>query len=377
MKELNYGLVGLGWIARVHLLGLRNLPLLNKNIDFKLNLSGLFTTHPEENFQEAKIIGFEKIVDSIEKLLEIENLDLVDICIPNYLHKQQVMLSLQSNKHIYAEKPLGVNSFETVEILQELKNHDVKNAVAFIRRFSPATAQAHSILCRDILGKAHSFRGEIYHSGYLNPNRKITWREEKEKSGGGALIDLGIHMIDLVHFLLGKTESVSAFTDTVVKERLGDDNKKHTVDVDDTALLMLKLQSGAKGTIEASRVAVGNERTLLTIFLEGGSLVIDFNNPLNASFFDIDGKRIYFNHEDLLEDEFYRNVLKLYPEPKYSQGALVDMHLTSLLWFLQSIISGKTLLGLPTFEDAHTAQLVVDSAYKSSLEGGNKIYIKY
>jgi len=375
--EINYGLAGLGAIAKMHLLGVRNMFLIGEPVGFKVRLKTLFTTHPERNYKSATLIGFENVVDSIEKLIQTPNLDVIDICTPNYLHKEQVLLSIRSNKHVYCEKPLGMNSAETLEMLEAVKKNNLKNQTAFVMRFLPAVAYAHAVLNKNLLGKIYTFRGEIFHSSYLNPNKKITWRLEKQKSGGGALIDLGIHLIDLVHFLIDKIESVGAFNETVIKRRQSIEGEIKNIEVDDWTLLIISLRSGTKGSIEASRVAVGNEGTRLTIYGDKGSLRIDFNNPYLPSTFDVNARRVYISSDSLLEDAFYSEVLRLYPSPKFTQGSMGDMHLTGLLWFLKSVATGKTLSGTPTFEDAHRVQLVIDAAYKSALEDGRFIAIKY
>jgi len=75
--KINYGLAGLGTIAKTHLLGLRNLPLLNVPVRFTVDLKALYSTHPEENLEIAKSCGFSEVVDSMEKLVHIEDLDVV------------------------------------------------------------------------------------------------------------------------------------------------------------------------------------------------------------------------------------------------------------------------------------------------------------
>jgi len=185
--KINYGLAGLGTIAKTHLLGLRNLPLLNVPVRFTVDLKALYSTHPEENLEIAKSCGFSEVVDSMEKLVHIEELDVVDICTPNFLHCQQASLAAQAGKHIYCEKPLA----------------NIINQVAFVMRFNPAVAAAHAAIKQGVIGRPYAFRGELLHSSYLTAEKTMTWRLEKDKSGGGALADLGIHLIDLVRFLLG------------------------------------------------------------------------------------------------------------------------------------------------------------------------------
>lgn len=359
--RINYGLSGFGGISKIHLMGIRNIKLA-ESIDFDVDLVGLSTTSLSHK-QAGLDLGFKNVVDNFESLLKL-NINLVDICTPNFLHKDQIIRSAQAGKHIYCEKPLGMNSKETDEIVKEVSKFGVKNQVAFMMRFIPAVAYAHSILQQNLLGLVYAFRGEFFHSSYLNKSKTMSWRLEKSKSGGGALFDLGSHMIDLVRFLLGDFESIKAQTKTIINERTdGKEIKK--VDVDDWALLLANLKSGATGTIESSRVAAGKEGTRLEIYAEKGSIFINTNNPYMPDIFDVNSKRIYFNDKILSKNEFYRNVMDVYPSSKLSQGFMIDAHMTSLIFFFKSI-SGEKMQGLPTFEDGHKTQVILDEANTSN-----------
>jgi predicted dehydrogenase len=368
--DINYGLAGLGMISRNHLIGIRSIPIIREGDEFKVNLKALFTTHPDKNVKEAKLIGFEEIVDTMENLCQVDSLDLIDICTPNHLHREQVILAAKYGKKIYCEKPLGLNGYETNIMAEAVKEKNLKNQVALVMRFLPAFASAHAILKMGFLGSIYSFRGEMFHSSYLDPQKKMSWRLEKEKSGGGALIDLGIHVVDLIRFLLGEIKDVSASTKTVVGTRKDSEGKQSQVNVDDWALLSLRTFSGIQGSVEASRVAAGRDGTRISIYGDKGSLHLDLDKPYSYEMFDENLKRIYLAKEDLIEDDFYREAISLYPDPKVSLGTMVDLHLTGLLWFFKSILNGNTVNGTPTFYEAHKDQLVIDAAYESATNGG-------
>lgn len=374
--KINYGLAGLGTIAKTHLLGLRNLPLLNVPVDFSINLKALYSTHPMENVETAKSCGFAEIVDTMEKLVSLEDLDVVDICTPNFLHCQQTLLAAQAGKHIYCEKPLANNSEQTKLMVEEVQKSNVVNQVAFVMRFNPAVASAHAAIKQGVIGRPYAFRGELLHSSYLMPEKAMTWRLQKNKSGGGALADLGIHLIDLVRFLLGEIHSVSCLTDTIIKQRKNSEGIFQQVDVDDWASLSLQVQGDVKGTIEASRLAVGNDANRMWIYGDKGSLFIDLDhNPYSPIFYDEKNQRIYPDPKLLANDPFYKRIVKLYPNSKLSQGFMVDTHLTSLLWFLSSVADGKILDHTPTFEEGHRAQLVLEAAYQSSSQNGSFVAV--
>jgi predicted dehydrogenase len=368
--EINYGLVGFGTIAKTHLLGLRNMPLLGIDVPFTFNLKALYSTHPEENKKAAMDSGFDTVVDTMEKLVSMSDVNVVDICTPNFLHHDQVLEAVKARKNVYCEKPLGLNSRETAELVKAAEETNIINQVAFVMRFNPAVAAAHAAINLGIIGKPYAFRGEILHSGYLTRNKTMSWRLQKSKSGGGALVDLGVHQIDLVRFLLGEVESVSCATKTVVEERRSSSGELQRVDVDDWASLTMQLNDGAVGTIECSRLAVGNDANRLWIYGDKGSLFIDLDyGPYSPLFYNEHEQRFYVDSKVLKQDPFYEKIGKLYPNPKLSQGFMVDAHLTSLLWFLNSVSTGTQMDYAPTFKDGHQAELIMDAAYESDLNG--------
>lgn len=375
MKNINYSLSGLGGIAKTHLMGLRNLEMLELGVDFKLNISTLATTHPEKKKELAREIGFDHVVNDFEKLLEAD-IDLVDLCTPNFLHAKEILKAAAANKHIYCEKPLALNLAEAEEIMDKMAGKNLKNQIAFVYRFAPAVAHAHALLKNKVIGEVQFAKVEYYHSRYLNPEVPISWRLEKESSGGGALVDLGSHMIDLSRLLLGEVESLSAWTKTFVEKRKTAAGNLKKVDVDDWAMLMLDFASGAKGTLEASRVSPGNEGFRFHIFGDQGAIQIDSDQIDKVRLFDQTPKEIEITEDMVAGDEFLNRLLDLHPSSKLTQGIMVDLHLLSLIFFFESIVNNDDNSGVPTFEDGYQTQKIMEYAYKSAADGGEKIEIK-
>jgi predicted dehydrogenase len=375
MQKINYSLSGLGGIAKTHLMGLKNLEMLELSLNFKVNLSTLATTHPDRKRELAQEIGFDSIVDGFDKLLEKE-VDMVDLCTPNFLHAEEIIKAAAAEKHIYCEKPLALNLDEAEEIMEAVKGRNIKHQMGFVFRFAPAVAYAHALLKNKVIGEVQFAKVEYYHSRYLNAEVPISWRLKKESSGGGALVDLGSHMIDLSRFLLGELESLSAWTKTFVKKRKIAEGSLKKVDVDDWVMLMLDFASGAKGTIEASRVSPGNEGFRFHIFGDRGAVHIDSEEIEKPKLFDQRPKEIEITEEMIAGDQFLNQLLKFYSGSKLSQGMMVDLHLLSLIFFFDSIVKGENNPGVPTFEAGYQAQKIMESAYQSAANGGKKIKIK-
>jgi predicted dehydrogenase len=375
MKNINYSLSGLGGIAKTHLMGLRNLEMLELGLDFKLNFSTLATTHPEKKKELAQKIGFDQIVDNFDKLLKTD-VDLVDLCTPNFIHAEEIIKAAAAEKHIYCEKPLALNLAEAEKVMQKIENTGLKNQMGFVFRFSPAAAYAHALLKNKVIGELQFLKVEYYHSRYLNPEVPISWRLEKESSGGGALVDLGSHLIDLSRFLLGEIESLTAWTKTFVNSRKTKTGSLKKVDVDDWAMLILNFASGAKGTLEASRVSPGNEGFRFHIFGNQGAIYLDSNQIDKVQLFDQTPKEIEISEEMIAGDQFLNRLLDLHPGSKLSQGMMVDLHLLSLIFFFNSIVNKESTPGVPTFKDGYQAQKIIEYAYQSAADDGKKIEIE-
>ncbi len=353
---IKYGLSGLGGIARIHLMAIRNMKLAGSDVE--VAVEDLYTTSPSHR-KEGFDLGFKNVTDRFESMLD--HVDVVDICTPNFLHKDQIIKSLKAEKGVYCEKPLAMNSKETAEIVETLSSHRMKNQIAFMLRFIPAVAMAHSIINQGMIGEVYAFRGEFFHSSYLDRSKAMSWRLEKSKSGGGALVDLGSHIIDLTRFLLGDFEEIHSSFKTIIEKRKNG-TEESAVDVDDWALLYVKLKSGPYGTLEASRLAAGKEGMRFEIYASNGTLFIDTDDPYRAKVFDEYSRMIYPSKADLLKDDFYRFVDQNYPSPKLSSGFMIDAHMTSLIAFFKSLSENVMV---PTFEDGHEVQIIMDKAYSS------------
>ncbi|MGB9770345.1 MAG: Gfo/Idh/MocA family protein [Caldisericum sp.] len=376
MKNINYALIGLGAIAKNHLIAIKSLPIIYRNSTFTVNLKTLYTTHREQKESLGKLIGFENVVDDLEYILRDPDIDVVDICTPNYLHFEEALESINHGKNVYCEKPLTMNSIQAKELVDLAQGTSLKNQVALVYRFMRAVSEARAIIKSGIIGEVNSFHFEMLHSGYLNPLRPISWRLEKNKSGGGAIVDLGVHLVDLVRFLIGEIVRVSAFAGTTVKRRkLEDSSQEINVDVDDWGYIMVETEYGAKGVVEVSRVAVGNDRADFVIYCSEGAIKINSENPNESEVFDKNGKRIYLDEKILKEEPFFNEVKNIYPDSKLSMGKMVDLHYTGLVWFFKSLIDGFVPLGTPTFEEAYKDQIVIESIYKSIENNGDFVNI--
>jgi levoglucosan dehydrogenase len=259
MDKIGIGQIGYGMIGRVHALAYRELPLYYPGALASIELAAVCTARAETAQRAAAEAGFGAWTTEVKELVARDDVNVVDCCLPNYLHRETALAAIQAGKHVLVEKPLALNAREASEILQAANARGVKVGLIFNFRLIPALLRAKQLVDEGFLGTPSHFHFEYLHTGYQNPERPMGWKLRKAQCGGGSLVDLGSHLIDMVRYLLGDFDAVLATTHTYISERpaRAGSTERERVDVDDAAWLQIKLASGAIGTLMTSRFATG------------------------------------------------------------------------------------------------------------------------
>src|SRR5579871_4683800 len=203
MQTLGVGMVGFGFIGKVHSHAHLSLPLLYDPLPARTRLIGVCTTSPASGKKAVEQAGFEFATTDCRSLLAREDIQLIHVCTPNDAHRTIVLEALRAGKHIYCDKPLALNTAEAEEIVALARTVPSVQQMTFNYRFVPAILRARQLVEAGFLGDLFSFRAAYLHAGYIDPNRPFSWRTDRARSGGGAIADLGAHAIDLVRFLVG------------------------------------------------------------------------------------------------------------------------------------------------------------------------------
>ena len=219
MKPINIALIGYGGIGRVHAMAYRSIQFHYALPANMINLVGVATTREETAKAAAAEIGCDFYTDDYREILARDDVDVVDICTPNNVHEEIVIAAAQAGKHIYCEKPLAMNVDEGRRMADAVETAGVKAQLTFNFRFSPAVERAKQLMDEGFVGRVFSFRGRYHRSSYISADKPLSWRLRKDVTGGGALYDLGSHILDLLYHLLGEFDSVQATLDTLIKER--------------------------------------------------------------------------------------------------------------------------------------------------------------
>ena len=371
--SVQVGLVGLGFIGKIHAHAYQAIPYCFGNSEVQADLRALLRTHVGGDVELLRSLGSPFETAQPQEFIN-QDLDMVDVCSPNYLHPEHVKLALEKGKHVYCEKPLGANLAQARELAEAAEKAGVLTHSAFTMRYYPAAQQAKRILAAGVLGEIYNFRAYLFHNSYMDPQRPTSWRLQKSVSGGGALTDLGVHSIDLVRYLLGDAKWVQCRTRTFITQRpkSAGSTEMVPVDVDDWALCMLELENGARGSIETTRMCGGvSDTSRVQIFGSEGSLEIDFMNPMQVSLYDRKRAQTVVGPMDFPLAEGQRALKDIYPPAKLSMGSFIDTHFASIMDFLHCIKENKP--SPAGFNESLKAQEVLEAAYLSADRNGETI----
>ena len=283
-----------------------------------------------------------------------------------------VRKAIEAGKHVYCEKPLARDLKEARQIYETAKGSDRFHQMVFEYRYIPAIMRAKQLVEDGFLGRVFTFRGCYLHSGYIDPKRPISWRLTKQMSGGGALYDIGSHILDLVRFLLGEFDSVFALTETFIKERPLAERPEQTaqVDVDDWTLLAIRMRNGATGSVEASRVATGmNDELRLEIHGSLGAIRFNLMEPNWLEVYDVrDPEEPIGGMRGFKKIETVQRYPKpvVFPSPKFAIG-WTRYHIASQYEFLRRLAEGEP--SSPDFSDGLAIQEVMEAGYLSAQRG--------
>ncbi|OMH32371.1 Gfo/Idh/MocA family protein [Tersicoccus sp. Bi-70] len=240
--------------------------------------------------EAAARYGWAESATDWRTLLDRDDIDIVDICTPGWLHAEMACAFLEAGKHVLVEKPLANSMTESAAMVaaaEEAATRGVRSMVGFNYRRVPALALARDLIAEGRLGTVRQVRVSYLQDWLADETAPMTWRLRKETAGSGALGDIASHAVDQVQFLLGDTVTdVSGRLHTFVPTRNGPDGPE-PVTVDDAAWATLSLAGGAVASVEVSRVALGRKNALtIEVYGSAGSLGFDLERLNELTVFD-------------------------------------------------------------------------------------------
>ncbi len=295
-SRLNVGLIGYQFMGKAHSNAYRQ---VNRYFDLPYQVG----MHTVCGRSEARVraaadnLGWENYSTDWRRVVEDPDIQIVDISTPGDSHCEIALAAAAAGKIVFCEKPIGNTLDEAKRMLDAVQQADVPHAVFHNYRKAPAVALAKQMIDDGTLGTIYHMRATYLQDWIADPNFPLVWRLQKDKAGSGSHGDLGAHLIDLARFLVGDFDEVSGLLHTFVKQRplagaiddkmgAAASTEMGEVTVDDAAMFLARFKSGALGTFEATRFAVGRK---------------------NYNRFEINGSKgsVVFNMERMNELEYY------------------------------------------------------------------------
>jgi predicted dehydrogenase len=274
--KLRFGLIGSGFMGRAHSIALHSVAA-TFGADYRVECAALADNTAERAQQSATALGFARSTGDWRELVADPQIDVIDICTPNHLHAEMALAALAAGKHVYCEKPLALDVKESAAVVEAAQQAGVCNAIGFNYICNPMVQTARDLIQAGELGEIVGFSGHYVEDYMCDPRAPFTWRCERRLAGAGALADLGSHLINLGHVLLGPIARVSGVIRTVHKQRTEPGTGAvRTVENEDIAQALIEFGSGVPGTMEISRVATGYKCGLTAqVIGTRGSIVFD------------------------------------------------------------------------------------------------------
>lgn len=284
MKTIGIGLIGWGFMGRTHTEALRNIALFYPDADFRVSLEHVCSRRIEKAREAAEICGYKRYTNDYRVLLADPSVDVVSICTPNAQHEEMAIAALNAGKHVYIDKPLAVTYESAQRIADTAKNAPGKTRMVFNNRYTPAILRAKELVDEGKIGEILSFEARYLHSGSIDPNRPIGWKQQMQ---GGVLLDLGSHALDLLTHLIGYPARVTSRFRTLYAQRPTKSGETERALSEDQALILMEMPNGALGTVEASKIATGtNDEFTLELRGTNGALKWNAMDPNYVYYYD-------------------------------------------------------------------------------------------
>jgi predicted dehydrogenase len=363
-KDINIGIIGAQFMGKAHTNAWSNVAQFY-DFPFKIVKKAACDVNPQSEIDFAERLGWESFETSWEKLISRPDIDIIDICTPNFTHKDIAVAAAKAGIHVICEKPAAMNAQEALEMYTEAEKAGVKHMIAFNYRRVPAIALLKKMIQNGELGKIFHFNAVYYQDWLVDPDFPWVWRHDAKLSGSGAHGDLNAHIIDLARYLIGEFESVCGEERTFISERkISGSDKIGKVTVDDSVSFLAKFKNGTSGNFVATRFATGRKNFLrLEIFGSEGSVVFNLERLNELQYYNANDDSFAQGFRTIMVTEKDHPYLNLWWPPGHIIG-WEHTFIHEMGDFLLSIANKSELH--PDFMDGYRNQVILDKVLESA-----------
>lgn len=375
-KPLRIGMIGYGFMGKAHSNAYRKLAQFFPELDYRPELQVLCGRDETQAKKFAETWGYAAVETDWRKVVERDDVDVIDIGTPNHTHLEIAVAAAEAGKWVLCEKPLAMNTAEAEAMTAAIEKAGVPNMVWFNYRRVPAIALARQLVSEQRIGRPFHYRATYLQDWTIAEDvpqgGAALWRLDAKVAGSGVTGDLLAHSIDTAMWLNGPITSVVADTETFVKQRLHQESGKlEDVGIDDACMFLARFANGSMGTFESTRYARGR-KNFNTFELNGadGSVAFDLEDPQYLEFFEHTRPATGDKVEDHLTGWRKIHVTNFehpYMDRWWVPGCTVGYEHTfihALADFLANVESGKP--AQPNFRDALQTQRVCDAVLSSA-----------
>jgi predicted dehydrogenase len=332
-KDVRLAFLGSGFVANFYMLGLRDLT--------GYELKVVCSPNEEHAKAFAKKWGFAEHSTDTEKTVKRNDVDLVILGLPNYVHKDAAVLAAKAGKHMVCTKPLARNAAEAKEMWDAAKAAGVFHGYAETEVFSPAVMKAREFIDRGGIGKVLSVRSREAHFGPHEP-----WFWDPKLSGGGALVDMGCHCIEAARYFIGKDNKVAevmAWGDTLY----------HKTQAEDNAVLLMRFTGGQIAQAEVSWTSRGGLDLRNEVYGTDGAIFTDVTRETPVKVFSKPGAGYIVEKAEAETGWVFPPV-----DEAWIYGYREEMR-----HFMECVRTGS--MPRENFEDGYIVNLILDASYRS------------
>ncbi len=370
-KPLNIGMIGYGFMGRAHSNAYNRVANFF-DLEYHPVLKAVCARNEDRAQAFADTWGYESVETDWKKLIARDDIDAVDICTPNNLHHEIAIAAAEAGKMILCEKPLAMNVAEGEEMCEAVEKAGVANIVWYNYRRIPAVTLAKQLIDEGRLGRIFHYRAQFLQDWTiaedLPQGGEALWRLDVDAAGSGVTGDLLAHCIDTAIWLNGSINSVTAMTETFIKEREHSaTGKKEPVGIDDACAFLARFDNGSLATFESTRYARGH-KALYTFEINGenASIAWDLHDLHRLSYFDHGDDSVVRGWRSIHVTDGDQPYMDKWWVPGLQIG-YEHSFVHQVADFLKGVAEGKEVG--PTFRDALETQKVCEAVLSSAKEG--------
>jgi predicted dehydrogenase len=346
--QARIGIVGAGFIGDVHSAAYRAVPGIFAEAPRRVTLAAVADANAERAQQLSSAWGWERCESDWRAVTRADDVDVVDVCVPNVLHAEIAIDALRHGKHVICEKPLAADVASAQAMLEAAQASGRIAQVCFYYRLWPAIAWARQLIEQGAIGELQHFRGWMLQDYAAGGAQDLGWRARRGESGAGALGDLGSHILDVARHLCGEITELCATTRTLVPR------SADAPQIDDLVSMLVGFESGAGGVIEASWALRGHKCDLgFDVVGDGGAIRFTWERA---------------GEIELLTGEASDPLNGFRRIPGQGMGYR-DAFTIGAGHMLTALAEGRTDVA-PTFADGHRISQLVDAALRSAAGAG-------